>query len=519
VQQRRRPLNDKPYTVYTVDGLRKRKRRRALLWSLVGVVVLILAIGGGSYLWFYNVLSGTRTDDSGIKIAVSETLPGSVDPPDATDILVLGSDKRASNAEGVESRSDTIMIVHVDPKNNYLSLLSLPRDLRVDIPGYGTDKLNAAYTFGGPELTMQTVEKLTNVNIEQYLQIDFQAFQDITNALGGVYVDVDRRYYRNDADQKYEAIKISPGYQLLNGSDALDYVRFRHDLNLDFGRMARQQRFLAAAREQISGLNLILKLPGLISALASNVDTTISPMQLQKLALWAIRLDGSRIRQISVIGDTPTINGESFVVAADGAVDEAVNKLLTPPAASGSENASGSTGSAATSEATTTTTEDSTPFITDPTKIENAHLWSLLAASSPFPVMAPGYLPQGYQYVDRRPAEGETYNIVPGDSNKPGLKMVYRFTNSVGTVTDWYLGIMETSWLDAPAASKGTEVKYNGTTFTIVGTNQKVDRIWWKQGKTLYWVSNTLTFELSKKELLKVAESMIAIPKSQSSGQ
>jgi len=97
--------------------------------------------------------------------------------------------------------------------------------------------------------------------------------------------------------------------------------------------------------------------------------------------------------------------------------------------------------------------------------------------------------------------------------------MVYRLTNSVGTVTDLYMGIMETSWVDAPAAGKGTEVKYNGTTFTIVGTNQKVERIWWKQSNTLYWVSNTLTFDLTKKQLLKVAESMIAIPKSQSSGQ
>jgi LCP family protein required for cell wall assembly len=325
VQRRRRPLNDKPYTVYTVEGLRKRRRRRVLLWSLIGVVVLILAIGGGSYLWLYNRLDAAGTTDSSLISAVSETLPGAVDPPDATDILVLGSDKRANNAEGVESRSDTIMLVHVDPDSNYLSILSLPRDLRVDIPGHGMGKLNAAYTLGGPTLTMQTVEQLTQVNIEQYLQIDFKAFQDITNALGGVYVDVDRRYYRNDADQKYEPIKLSPGYQLLNGGDALDYVRFRHDLNLDFGRMERQQRFLVAAREQISGWNLAVKLPGLINALVSNVETTIKPMPLQKLALWAIRLDGSRIRQISVIGDTPTIDGESFVVAADGAVEDAVS--------------------------------------------------------------------------------------------------------------------------------------------------------------------------------------------------
>jgi len=519
VQRRRRPLNDKPYTVYSVEGVRKRKRRRILLWSLIGVVVLILAIGGGSYLWLYNRLGDTTTDDTTVISAVGATLADAVDPPNATDILVLGADKRANAEEGIESRSDTVILVHVDPDNDYLSILSLPRDLRLEIPGQGTGKLNAAYALGGAELTMATVQRLTKVDIDEYLEIDFAAFQDITDALGGVYVDVDRRYYNDDAQSDFELIKLSPGYQLLNGGDALDYVRFRHDGNLDFGRMDRQQRFLSAAREQISGWNLALKLPGLINALADNVKTTIKAMELQKLALWAVGLDGSRIRQISITGDTPTIGLESFVVPEEGAVEEAVDKLVTPPAANGSDGSIATAGGTTTSQSTTTTTEDSTPFITDPAKIENSRLWSLFADATSFLVMAPGYLPDGYQYVDRRPQEGETYQIVPGDTDKPGLKMVYRFTNSVGTVTNQYLGIMETSWVNAPAAGKGAEVEYNGTTFTIVGTNQKVERIWWKQDDTLYWVSNTLSFYLSKKELLKVAESMIAIPKSQSSSQ
>ncbi|MCL5735141.1 MAG: LCP family protein, partial [Actinobacteria bacterium] len=266
-------------------------------------MVVVLAIGGGSFLWLYDKLGGTQTTDSSLIGAVGETVPGAVDPPEATDILVLGSDKRANNEEGVESRSDTVMLVHVDPEDNYLSVLSLPRDLRVDIPGHGTGKLNAAYTLGGPTLTMETVQQLTKVDVDQFLQIDFKAFQDITNALGGVYVDVDRRYNYKSADQTFEAIWISPGYQLLNGTDALDYVRFRHDDNLDFGRMERQQRFLVAAREKISGWNLALRLPDLIDALTSNVETTISRMALLRLAKWAIQLDGSRIRQISITGE------------------------------------------------------------------------------------------------------------------------------------------------------------------------------------------------------------------------
>lgn len=450
---------------------------------------------------------------------MGETLPDSVDPPSGMDILVLGADKRPGAEEGVESRSDTVILVHVDPDNDYLSLLSLPRDLWVEIPGHGLDKLNAAYAFEGPSLTVKTVQQLTEIDIEQYIQVDFAAFKDLTDALGGVYVDVDRRYYYDSADQGFEAIKLSPGYQLLNGADALDYVRFRHDSNYDFGRMERQQQFISAAREQVSGWNLVLKLPGLIEAITDNVQTTLTPMELQKLALWALKLDGSRIRQVSITGDTvtkETASGQkmSVVIPAEGAVAEAVRELLTAPSAGTAATETSPTAGEAVS-GTTGTSEESTPFVTDPAKVENAKLWSIIADSTSFPVMAPGYLPAGYKYVDRRPKEGETYEIVPGESGKPGLKMVYQFTNSKGVVTEQYMGIMETSWTDAPAASRGQEIEYNGTVFTVVGTNQKVERIWWKMNDTLYWVSNTLSFYLTKKQLLNVAESMIAIPRSQ----
>jgi hypothetical protein len=194
-------------------------------------------------------------------------------------------------------------------------------------------------------------------------------------------------------------------------------------------------------------------------------------------------------------------------------VKEAVHELLSPPSAGAAvEATSPTTGEVASGG--TATSEDTTSFVTDPAKIENAKLWGIIADSTSFPVLAPGYLPPGYKYVDRRPKDSETYEIVPGKSGKPGLKLVYQFTNSKGVVTEQYMGIMETSWTDAPAAGPGQKIERNGTIFTVVGTNQKVERIWWKANDTLYWVSNTLSFYLSKKELLKVAESMIAIPRS-----
>jgi hypothetical protein len=125
--------------------------------------------------------------------------------------------------------------------------------------------------------------------------------------------------------------------------------------------------------------------------------------------------------------------------------------------------------------------------------------------------MAPGYLPEGYAYVDRNPVTGGAYDIVADGGTKPAIKMVYRLTRG-GEATDQYLGIMETDWLDAPAASEGrSQVVSNGITYTIVGTSQNTERVWWISNGVLYWVSNTLSYVLNAKELLKVAESMIVI--------
>jgi LCP family protein required for cell wall assembly len=472
-------------------------------------------VAGGSYLWLNSLVTSTHPTDPAISAALENPV-GAIDTPTGMNIILIGSDNRKESADE-KGRSDTVMLVHADPEENYLSILSFPRDLRVEVPGQGIQKLNAAYAFGGPALTIETVKQLTGVEVDEYVEVDFNAFSDITDSLGGVFVDVDRRYYNDDP--QWELIKLAPGYQLLNGGQALDYVRFRHDLNMDFGRMDRQQRFLSALREQALGWNLPLKLPGLVRALFDNLVTTLDTNEIIKLAAWGVRLGGDRIRQLSIIGDIQTLDdGFSYVIPAEGAVDEALAQLMTPPAAAGSDQTTasgGSTGSVSSTGSSaggvTSTTATSTPTVSDSGQITGSRMWELAAASMPFQVMAPTYVPPGYDYVDRQPVSGGGYEIEPGKTGKPAFKVVYRLTRE-GEVTDQYLGIMETAWSDAPAASKGQELKSNGITYTFVGTNLRTDRIWWKQNNTLYWVSNTLSFYLSKKELLKVAESMIMVP-------
>ena len=338
------------YTLYGVEGSPKRRWKRVVVWSSVALVLVVLLVAAGSYLWFRAQVSSANDRVSPEIRAVLQERPSTtlvaagpvapvVEPsPSAMNLLVIGSDSRSKDASS-GGRSDTLIIVHVDPEENYLSVLSLPRDLRVDIPGHGMGKLNTAFAFGGPALAIKTIEQTTGVDINHYLEVGFQAFSDIVDSLGGVYVDVDKRYY--NPDYYYEPIDLYPGYQLLDGTDALDYVRFRHDRNMDFGRMERQQRFMTALREQAMGWDLPFKLPGLISALFSNTTTDLDANEILRLTKWGIGLDGESIRGITLRGRTPTINGASYVVVTEDQLAHAVDQLLYVSTPTDSTDATG----------------------------------------------------------------------------------------------------------------------------------------------------------------------------------
>ena len=139
-----------------------------------------------------------------------------------------------------------------------------------------------------------------------------------------------------------------------------------------------------------------------------------------------------------------------------------------------------------------------------PGAVLNSESLEDLAEDSSFSVEGPAFLPPGCSYVQGRP-----YQITVGKASQPALKLVYRYQSQ-----DQFLGIMETTWLSAPAASPGLKVVANGVTYTVVGASNKVDHIWWKNGDVLYWVSNTLSYAFGREALLATAESMTVVPKS-----
>ena len=187
-----------------------------------------------------------------------------LEPGDPQTILILGSDKR-SDTPGDPGRSDTTMLLRVDGENGVLSLFSLPRDLKVDIPGYGVGKLNEAYAAGGVKKTLKTVKQVLDIDINHVVNVDFQGFADAVDAIECVYVDVDRDYFNDNSvigpEGPYAVIDVNAGYQRLCGQNALDYVRYRHT-DTDLVRAARQQDFLSQARRQVPAGEVIPILGG-----------------------------------------------------------------------------------------------------------------------------------------------------------------------------------------------------------------------------------------------------------------
>jgi len=210
-------------------------------------------------------------------------------------ILLMGSDKRSKNAVDVRSGaigpplSDTMILMRLDPSKRATALLSLPRDLKVEIPGHGTDKLNQAYSLGGARLTVRTIRGLDpRLKINHVINVDFHGFSKAVNALGCIYVDVDRRYY-NQTDA-YSKIDIQAGYQRLCGQDALAYVRYRHEDN-DLVRATRQQDFLRQVKAQVGAFGLINNRNRLLRIFShytsSDLNSRSGILRLLKLAVFS----------------------------------------------------------------------------------------------------------------------------------------------------------------------------------------------------------------------------------------
>jgi polyisoprenyl-teichoic acid--peptidoglycan teichoic acid transferase len=259
--------------------------------------------------------------------------------------LLLGIDQR-DDERGAPTRSDSIIVVSVDTASKRAAMISFPRDMWVEIPGFADNRINVAnflgdatnYPGGGPALAKKTIEHNFGLKIDYYARIDFRGFERIVDTLGGVEVDVERAI-RDDAypDENYGimSIHIPAGRQLMDGEVALQYARSRHSEN-DFGRAERQQRLLLAIRDRAMNLNVIPRLPSLMGTLFDMVQTDIPATEFLRFATLARDIGKNDIGNLVI--DTKLVTpftgqgGADLLMPNKPEIRRAIAALLADPA-------------------------------------------------------------------------------------------------------------------------------------------------------------------------------------------
>lgn len=242
-------------------------------------------------------------------------------PPPASgeplNVLILGVDRRPTEAEGSPSRSDTIMLAQVSPGSGRVELLSVPRDLFVEVEPGVEDRINTAYAYGGVEQATSVMEGLTGVPIDAHAIIDFQGFEDVIDAIGGVEVDVP-----DEIPPKY---KIQDGPQILNGEQALFFARYRGTAAGDLDRIEHQQQLLAALRAKMLRWNTVTTLPSMLRIANENVDTDLGLFEAISLGrALVLRGDEDDLTAVQLKGFPETLPSGAQVLIPDHAANEQI---------------------------------------------------------------------------------------------------------------------------------------------------------------------------------------------------
>ena len=308
-------------------GARKRRRRRA--WTIAAIVVAVLAIG-------LTTAVALKVVDVGNKInavffsdpALQQELAGqkASAPGEPFYMVLMGSDTRPGQTQ---QRSDTLIVARVDPQNKKIAMISIPRDSRVAIPGKWTTKINAAAVYGGPALVIKTVKEITGLPITHFVNLNFNGFRDVVDAIGGVWIDVPFRIYDTLASAYGPAYAtIEKGYQKLDGKHALTFVRTRHTMaDSDYGRMRNQQAFIKALASQALSLSNVFNASQIVDAVASNLDTDMTPLQLADLVLQFKGMKPEDLDSATAPSAPKYVNGVSYVILNDANFKSMIDRM------------------------------------------------------------------------------------------------------------------------------------------------------------------------------------------------
>lgn len=238
-------------------------------------------------------------------------------------ILLLGRDARP-NERSVWCRSDINIILHISLKDGSTALISIPRDTRVEIPGHGYTKINAAYALGGPELAIKIFENFTGLKIDYYISTDFFGFENLIDKLGGVTVEVDKRLV-----DPFSGVDLYPGVQTLNGSQALAYSRCRKGpCGGDWGRMDRQRQMLISLAQKFQVIETWIQIPSLVNTVLKDrlIETDIKLLDLVKFSPLFFKINTKEVENFYIPTSSATIDGVYYLVADEELIKDIFTK-------------------------------------------------------------------------------------------------------------------------------------------------------------------------------------------------
>lgn len=520
---------------------------RRFWWRFLLASILIVAVSAGTtaaaaLLYIDSIAEAIGPENDRLQKRLDNILQ-KAEEGDPQNFLLVGSDKRAG-AEFAEDkgRSDTAMLVRLDPGKDLISMMSIPRDLKVEIPGHGTGRFNEAYFYGGTKLTAEVVKELTDLPIHHVVNVDFLGFAQGVYAIGCVYTDVDRRYYHSNEgvppEEQYAEINVQPGYQLMCGKQALDYVRYRHT-DTDIVRSARQQDFLSAIRHRINVKDIVFEQgEELIDVFTEYTTSDINdgPTLLEILKLVAASRD-STMNEV----DFPAELSPTYVYASDAAIEGAVEEFLGNEGGGAAAAAEARQKARARGEKKPKANRKSgkkskrqKPKVEIPESSGDGLIPAREAGESEakiasrrarghFPIYYPTRLPEGTYFVETDPyqkvVDPYVYNLKDeGGDRHLAYRMVLVAEMSDGT---HYFGVQGIrGWSDPPILEEPSLTKeIKGREYEIFLDGDRVKMVAWRRGDNVYWIANDLLRTLTNDQIIGMARSAdVLIPQKKPKG-
>jgi len=491
-------------------------------WIAAAVVVIVLTAGATATAGLLNVQKFVDDLKAGGTVRDTEGVISRADAGEPRTILLIGSDHRFGD-DGRNARSDTMMLVRIDPDAPATTVLSIPRDLRVTFRtrdgGLHPDtKINETYTLGGEALTARVIRHEFGIEINNIANVNFRGFREAIDAIGCVYVDVDHRYYHSNIGvpigQQYAEIDIMPGYQLMCGERALDYVRYRHGDN-DLVRGARQQDFLRQIRSQYDAKDFIDDPHKLTKVIGKRMQTDKSLQSVDALIDLGKQIAFSAGRPIQQVSIRPIYttgaNGAAYVELADGEVARVRREFLHPSAAPAPPKRKGGKRKGRRGRGAQQNAPAGDDGLYD--MGETGKQYALQLGFVRIPVYYPRWIPNPNGYMTPNGgAEGGyplKYRMKSGSGK---MKAAYRLVVDVGGTAypGNYMGVQGLAWTDPPILDNPSDDHrtINGKKLDLYYDGTRLRLVAWRQPRAVYWISNTLEKRLTNDQMLRIAGSL-----------